>query len=324
MSNLKYRESIDIPKDILFPELNHPLSIFQILYNKTLKKDTKNNNLDKNKNKTEEFLKIIEDLRLKEEMIETDKDYLIKESRKEMRINQEMLFLLGKKGGEFKKAKNLGKIKLDKKIFINPLEKNEKKFLIAKCKSNVNILKLPIINNIKKKNKKLKISNSVIKNSINYRPSQHKIFLSERNSPKIRFNDSVSNTNEDDDSSKKMNDNISSYNSSKNINNKKNLKKSLNTILIQSASRNRNKDNLFSSKTINIFSSNYNGCSDMDILNDFAINRTNKKPVISLLDNINEELKSDEKRHKNYFRNNDYGCELSKFKINYLERHFFQ
>ena len=162
MKNLKYRESIDIPKDILFPELNHPLSIFQILYNKTLKKDTKNNNLDKNKNKTEEFLKIIEDLRLKEEMIETDKDYLIKESRKEMRINQEMLFLFGKRGGEFKKVKNFNKIKLDKKIFINPVEKNEKKYLLRKSKSNINninILKLPIINNNKKKKKKLKILN---------------------------------------------------------------------------------------------------------------------------------------------------------------------
>ena len=56
-------------------------------------------------------------------MVETDKDYLIKESRKEVKINQELMHWFGKRYGKHKKTSNLSKIKLDKKIFLNPFEK---------------------------------------------------------------------------------------------------------------------------------------------------------------------------------------------------------
>ena len=255
-------------------------------------------------------------MRLKEEMVETDKDYLIKESRKEVKLNQEMLYLFGRKGGSHRKTKNLGKIKLDKKMFLNPLEKNEKNILFSKSKSNVNILKLPMIN----KTKNLDIEQSVIKNISNFGPSKYKLFLSEGNTRKVSFNDSGSNTNDDD--SKKINDNNTSYYSSKN---KKTLKKNINSFLTPITSRSLQKKNKqISSKTINIILRRNNKySSDINILNNF-VNKTNKNSVIYLLDNINKELKYDEKKHKKYFLNNDYGCELSKFKINYLEKHFFQ
>ena len=64
--------------------------------------------------------------------------------------------------------------------------------------------------------------------------------------------------------------------------------------------------------------------SNINILSNSNINNKVKKPIIQLLDNINEELKSGENKYKIFFRKNDYGCELSKFKINYLEKHFFQ
>ena len=80
MKNKKFRKSISLPKDFQFFEINKPSSIFQQIYNKNKNKENKiKNNI--NINKTEEFLNIIEDMRLKEEMIETDKDYIIKESR---------------------------------------------------------------------------------------------------------------------------------------------------------------------------------------------------------------------------------------------------
>lgn len=314
MRKFKYRKSISIPKILSFPKIYHPSSIFQDIYNKTIRKDNINKKI--NINKTEEFLNIIEDIRLKEEIVETDKDYLIKESRKEVKLNQEMLYLFGRKRGSHRKTKNLGKIKLDKKIFLNPLEKKEKNILFSKSKSNVNILKLPMINKIKK----LDIEQSAIKNISNFGPSKYKLFLSEGNTPKVSFNDSGSNTNDDD--SKKINNNNTSYYTSKN---KKSLKKNINSFLTPTTSRSLQKKNKqISSKTINIILRRNNKySSDINKLNNF-VNKTNKKSVINLLDNINKELKYDEKKHKKYFLNNDYGCELSKFKINYLEKHFFQ
>ena len=325
MKDLKYNNKpAKNPKDVILPEINHYSSIFQLLYNKNFKNEYKINNL--NTNKTEEFLNIIENMRLNEEMVETDKDYLIKESRKEIKIKQELEYLFGKRRGKHKKTSNLGKIKLDKKIFLNPFEKkNERKYLFSnyKSKSNVNILKLPIINK-SRNNKKLTISNTISRNNNNFRPSQYKrLFLSEGNSPKGSFNESGSNTNTNDEDSKKNNDNDINlnYNSCKNI--KNNLRRNINSFLKSTTSRSVKKSKVLSSRSINlIFVNKYS--SDIDILNDFAVNKGNKRPVINLLNNINQELKQDEKKHKKYFRINDYGCEFSKFKIKFLEKHFFK
>ena len=77
-------------------------------------------------------------------------------------------------------------------------------------------------------------------------------------------------------------------------------------------------------KSMNTILKNYSKFSEGKSRNDFVVNITGNKNVINLLDNINNELKSDEKKHEIYFRKNDYGCRLSKFKINYLEKYFFQ
>ena len=104
------------------------------------------------------------------------------------------------------------------------MKKNECKYLFwnYKSKSNINILKLPIINR-NSINKKLQISNTISRNNNNFRifkPSQYKrLFLSEGNSPKVNFNESCSNTNTNDEDSKKNNDIDANYNSCKNIKN---------------------------------------------------------------------------------------------------------
>ena len=314
MINKKYRKSISLPKDFHFFDLNKPSSIFQEIYYKTKNNENKNK---LNYNKTEEFLNAIEDMRLREELIETDQDYIIKESKKEVKLNQEMLFLFGKKKINTKKAKIFGKIKLDKKIFLNPLEKKEKQQFFCKSKSNVNILKLPIINN----KAKIKI---LLTNNNNYSlfKPKNKIFNSEGNSRKVSlFDDGGTNTNKEES---KRNDSNFSYYSQKYKNKIKNMKNKLNSFLLTSCSRNSNLRKQPSSKTINTIFKKRKINSDLDILNDFTLNKKIKKPIIYLLDNINDELKYDEMKHKLFFRNNDYGCELSKFKIKYLEKHYFQ
>lgn len=309
MNLRKMRKSISLPRDLRFFELNKPTSIFQEIYNK-IRKDENKNNL--NINKTEEFLNIIENMRLKEEMIETEKDYIIKESRKEVRLNQELEYLYGKKRENYKKTKNFGKIKLDKKIFLNPLEKKEKNHLFSKCKSNVNILKLPIITNYNNN------SNAPVWKNKSVFKEKNKIFNSDANLRKISFNEDSMND------SKKINDSNVTYHCQKNKNIRSSKKKQINAFLNTSTSRHHKVNKQPTSRTINsIFIRNQNSL-DIDILNAFTINKKIKMPVIYMLDNINEELKSDEIKHKKYFKKHDYGCELSKFKINYLEKHFFQ
>ena len=251
-------------------------------------------------------------------MIETDKDYLIKESRIQAKLNHEMSYLLKNNKDKYEKT-NFMKIKLDKKIFLNPLEKNEKKLFFQKSKSNINILKLPIINNKKKFN----LSNW---NKYNSSKSSNKIFNSEGNLRKIFFYDSINTYN---DESKKINNNSLTLYSKKNEK-QKSSKKLKNIFLTPINLKQKILSKQSSSttiKTINVVNNILKQkriLSNINILSNSNINNKVKKPIIQLLDNINEELKSGENKYKIFFRKNDYGCELSKFKINYLEKHFFQ
>ena len=187
----KLRKSLSLTRNMEFLGQTNPSSIFQDIYNKSVKKEKIINNFSENK--TEQFLNIIENMRLREEMVETEKDYIIKESRNEVKLNQEMLYLFGKRRGKYKKTtKKLSQIKLDKKIFINPLEKKEDiHFTISKNKS---LLKLPII------------SKGIY--NIKLISQDKKLFNSEGNMRKISFNDSV-NTNIDE--SKKINESNSTF-----------------------------------------------------------------------------------------------------------------
>ena len=299
-----FKKSLSYPKNIKVLGTNDSSSIFQDIFQKFFKNQNKNN---LNINKEKDFLDVIEDMRLREEMIENEKDFIIKESRREVKLNKEILYLYGKKGGAHKKPKKYINFKLDKKLFLNPLEKSENKYNFIKSKNGLNILRLPIIN------KKPYNSNSLFENNA--------LFNSMGNSRKISFNDSM-NTNCDE--TKKNNDSYSNLCSNKK-NKNKSMKKNKYSFLSLSTPRNLKLNRQSSSKTINnnIFKS-YKNFSDLNALNKFVSNKKYKKKVIHILDNIDEELKSDEKKHKIYFRNNDYGCELSKFKINYLEKYFFQ
>ena len=99
----KLRKSLSLPRNMEHLAHNNPSSIFQDIYNKSVKKEKNFTNFSENK--TEQFLSIIENMRLREEMAETEKDYIIKESRKEVKLNQEMLYLFGKRRGNIKKRR---------------------------------------------------------------------------------------------------------------------------------------------------------------------------------------------------------------------------
>ena len=295
MKNKTLKKSFSLPRNMQFISQNNSSITFKEIYNRGTKKENYNIN-NFSGYQAEQFLKMIENMRLKEEM----NDYIIKESKKEVRLNQEILDLFGKRKPDYKKTtKKLGKIKLDRNIFLNPLEIKEKRNFTKSQNKKKILLKLPIIN------KRVYNLKSIIQDN--------KLFNSEENNTKVSFNDS---SNSNIDESKKNNESKSTLYLNKNNKNNKNH------ILNLSTPR-KLKNKQSSCKTLAVVLKNNSLFSGHKYRNKFSANKTGKKNVMNLLESIKNDLITDEKKHKIYFRKNDYGCELSRFKISYLEKNFF-
>jgi hypothetical protein len=289
------KKSFSLPRNMQIISQNNSSITFKEIYNRATKKENYNIN-NFSGYQAEQFLKMIENMRLKEEM----NDYIIKESKKEVRLNQEILDLFGKRKPDYKKTtKKLGKIKLDRNIFLNPLEIKEKRNFTKSQNKKKILLKLPIINK-RVYNLKSKIQDN-------------KFFNSEENNTKVSFNDS---SNSNIDESKKNNESKSILYLNKNNKNNKNHFLNLST-----PRKLKNKQS--SCKTLAVVLKNNSLFSGHKYRNIFSANKTDKKNVMNLLESIKNDLITDEKKHKIYFRKNDYGCELSRFKISYLEKNFF-
>jgi hypothetical protein len=295
MKNKMIKKSLSLPRNVQLLNQKNSSSLFKQIYNRAKKKENYNIN-NFSGYQAEQFLKMIENMRLKEEM----NDYIIKESKKEVRLNQEILDLFGKRKPDYKKTtKKLGKIKLDRNIFLNPLEIKEKRNFTKSQNKKKILLKLPIINK-RVYNLKSKIQDN-------------KFFNSEENNTKVSFNDS---SNSNIDESKKNNESKSILYLNKNNKNNKNHFLNLST-----PRKLKNKQS--SCKTLAVVLKNNSLFSGHKYRNIFSANKTDKKNVMNLLESIKNDLITDEKKHKIYFRKNDYGCELSRFKISYLEKNFF-
>ena len=295
MRNKTLKKSFSLPRNMQIISQNNSSITFKEIYNRATKKENYNIN-NFSGYQAEQFLKMIENMRLKEEM----NDYIIKESKKEVRLNQEILDLFGKRKPDYKKTtKKLGKIKLDRNIFLNPLEIKEKRNFTKSQNKKKILLKLPIIN------KRVYNLKSIIQDN--------KLFNSEENNTKVSFNDS---SNSNIDESKKNNESKSILYLNKNNKNNKNHFLNLST-----PRKLKNKQS--SCKTLAVVLKNNSLFSGHKYRNKFSANKTGKKNVMNLLESIKNDLITDEKKHKIYFRKNDYGCELSRFKISYLEKNFF-
>ena len=295
MRNKMLKKSFSLPRNMQIISQNNSSITFKEIYNRATKKENYNIN-NFSGYQAEQFLKMIENMRLKEEM----NDYIIKESKKEVRLNQEILDLFGKRKPDYKKTtKKLGKIKLDRNIFLNPLEIKEKRNFTKSQNKKKILLKLPIIN------KRVYNLKSIIQDN--------KFFNSEENNTKVSFNDS---SNSNIDESKKNNESKSTLYLNKNNKNNKNHFLNLST-----PRKLKNKQS--SCKTLAVVLKNNSLFSGHKYRNIFSANKTDKKNVMNLLESIKNDLITDEKKHKIYFRKNDYGCELSRFKISYLEKNFF-
>lgn len=278
-------------------------------FRKLIEKNTKKNNANKKVfyNKTEELFHSLNNVFFKAELKETDVDYMFKEIKNQIRINQQMIDLYGKNAKNKIFPRSREPIKFDKNLIINPLSCEETKYIrytpfrVGINYGNDKKLNLPCIlkNNIRTLYKR----ESPGKESVN----------SQKDNNENNNNESKSNT---------IDRNI--YNNIHTENSLMNTNKSYNVTF--------NNEHPHSNKIINYFSktndnmnmkNNSNNNSTFSIGNKSS-NSFDRYKYVMTLDNLSENVENSQIRHRRYFNLNDYGCSSFKNKYNYISNNYFK
>lgn len=272
-------------------------------------------------NKTDEFFNSLNNKFFKEEIKETDIDYIFKEIKNQIKINQSLVDHFGINAAKKSMPYSRDPIRFDKKLLFNPLkytEENETRYASFDSKNKEEkFLTLP---SILKKNIKI----------INPRKNSEQLLLfkkleSNRDIKDIKFKESKSMNKYN-----KLKTESSNFNDSNNNNN-------LNYNYTFSNERYTPiKSYNFFTKTNNNLSkisnkgSNNNNSSTFTTNNKSSLtlgNKTNisfdKNEYLLTLDNLKDQIRYNQRRNRLYFKSNDYGCELSKDKYNYITKNFF-
>ncbi len=248
-------------------------------------------------NKTDEFLSSLNNVFFKEEIKETDSDYIFREIKNQIRINQHLVDLYGANASRKFFEHSREPIRFDKRLVFNPLKDSDEKQIRYTSFFN---------DNKNKKNKKLNLP-CILKKNINPKENLLKKLL------------------ESDNDSKRQNNNLS------------------NNIKIEDSyydDKNRNytiaNDRYVPIKSYNFFSKTNNDLLNLKNIGNnnstFTLgNKSNtmtnssfdKSEYVMTLDNLNDQIRINQRKHRRYFNSNDYGCNLSKYKYNYISKAFF-
>lgn len=274
-------------------DMTNATKTFRKLHEKHRKEKKKNEMI--NFNKADEFFKSLTKVFFKEEIKETDFDYIFREIKKQVRFNQNMMENYGlnatKKSLQFTREP----IKYDKKLIMNPMKNNNQKEINYSY----------FFSNKNKGNKKIKLPCIIKKNhtSLNNEKESTKNIVIEKKLSNKELNINTSNNTKTENS----------------FFNKKNYY----TI---------NNERYFSVKSMNLFTKTNNMINFKNSGNNsstFTIgNKTNnsgfdRSEYLQTLDCLNDQIKNNKKKHREYFNSNDYGCELFKNKYNYINKNFF-
>ena len=273
-------------------------------FRKLIEKNTRKNNINKKifYNKTEEIFHSLNKVFFKAELNETDEDYMFKEIKNQIRLNQQMIDLYGKNAKNKMFPRSREPIKFDKNLIINPLSYEETKYVrytpfrVGSKYDNDKKLNLPCIltNNLR---------------TINYRESPGK------KSVKSKKDNNDSNANTID---RNIYNNINTENSLMNSNKNYN-------ITFNNENRNNNRIIKYFSKT----NDNMNMKNSSNNNSTFSIgsksnNSFDRYKYVMTLDNLSENVENNQTRHRRYFNLNDYGCTSFKNKYNYISNNYFK
>ena len=252
-------------------------------------------------NKTDEFFLSLNKIFFKEEIKETDCDYILREIKNQIKTNQTLIDLYGINAQKKILPYTRDPVKYNKKLLFNPLKPTNEK---------------PLKNlSVKNKNKAKKHATlpSILKSfsgAIPTRQNTEKMILSKLNR-KFTISKSINNTKIK--SSKKLNTFSKSYfddNSiSFNLNNEKI------SPIKKTCFKKTNKGIL----NLNIIETDISAFT----LGTKPNKSFNKKKYLLTLDNLKDQARDKQKKQKKIFQVNDYGCEVFKNKYNYITKKMF-
>jgi hypothetical protein len=273
-------------------------------FRKLIEKNTRKNNINKKifYNKTEEIFHSLNKVFFKAELNETDEDYMFKEIKNQIRLNQQMIDLYGKNAKNKIFPRSREPIKFDKNLVINPLSYEETKYVrytpfrVGSKYDNDKKLNLPCI-----------LTNNIRTINIRESPGKKSVKSKKEN------NDSNDNT---------IDRNI--YNSINTESPLMNMNKNYNTTF--------NNENRYNNRIINYFSKtndNMNMKNSSNSNSTFSIgNKSNNSfdryKYVMTLDNLSENVENNQIRHTRYFNLNDYGCNSFRNKYNYISNNYFK
>lgn len=273
-------------------------------FRKLIEKNTRKNNINKKifYNKTEEIFHSLNKVFFKAELNETDEDYMFKEIKNQIRLNQQMIDLYGKNAKNKIFPRSREPIKFDKNLVINPLSYEETKYVrytpfrVGSKYDNDKKLNLPCIltNNIR---------------TINIRESPGK------KSVKSKKDNNDSNANTID---RNIYNNINIENSLMNSNKNYN-------ITFNNENRNNNRIiKYFSKANDNMNMKNSSNNNSTFSIGSKSNNSFDRNKYVMTLDNLSENVENNQTRHRRYFNLNDYGCTSFKNKYNYISNNYFK
>lgn len=288
-----------------------------------MKYEKQNLSKDKNKIRIKNLNSIffeIDRRRRKIELEEKESEYMFREIRKDLQLNQELVNHFGIRAQRHvQEAQKINiRVKMDKTAFLNPIKKPDKinysasqnkKYdsqNISLSVSRNKLLTLPeIINKSQnsRKNRRLKIMNGIRKiNDLSFESIKNDLEMLDKDNT-INVSRNALKDLKKIPSEIKLAENKTINDEKSGIQNYTSGRVSQNFSLDNSKNRLFTDGNSFISKN----------------------NKTLKlnSDYINYLENITDKLIFDKERHKRYFYNNDYGCDISKLKYNYLKKKFF-
>lgn len=258
-------------------------------------------------NKTDEFFSLLNNVFFKEEIKETDLDYIFREIKNQNKINQNLVDQYGINAPKKILPYTREPVRFDKKLLFNPLKANNEQ----------NQIRYPSFNAKNKEERTLNlpcILNSNIKIVSNSRRDSEKSLLIKKfESTKDNNTKSSSKFNNIKTESSYFND---KYNYNNTICNERYIPiKSYNYF----TKTNNNLLNLNSNNS-NTFTFGNKSCSTVGNKSNMSFD---KSEYLLTLDNLKSQIRYNQRRHRLYFRSNDYGCELSRDKYHYITKKFF-
>ena len=268
-------------------------------------------------NKTDEFFNSLNNIFFKEVIKETDIDYIFKEIKNQIKIKQSLVDHFGINANKKSLPYSREPIRFDKKLLFNPLKYSEQ-----------DQIRYASFDNKNKEEKYLTLP-TILKQNF-------KILDERKNSEQILLLKKFESNKET-----KMNESKSM--------NKYNKLKTESSNFNDSTSNNNNYNYTFSNdryapiKSYNYFTKtnsnnlskiskkgNNNNSSTFTLDNKSSLTLGNKTSVsfdkseyLLTLDNLKDQIRHNQRRNRLYFKSNDYGCELSKDKYNYITKNFF-